>query len=365
MEPATGHAPLGSSSVEPMSEEEVAAEIKVARAERAHDATAEPVRIVLDTNVCCRRCCGAAPRIGCSTIQQRSSTQIYSQHRTVQELTDVLTNHPPPSASHLSIRRRTVLADYVEVIELVAPDYVPRVVIGDIDDDQSSPPPWPRSRLIVSGDRKHLLPLGSHAGIAIVDVAEALRLIAVCDEPDGGRRERCPERGFQARPATAHRRARTALGNLALNVSRSYPLTHDSTKLTGMNAQVSDPSFDIGFIVVNDRESAGALAIYFVLRSAARATYLLKAAPSAVESELTRSDRRASQPAQSSARNTQHDARPGSTAASSPNVGCDVSAPQAPLRQPPIVQWCCRRGQSPGVQKHRASNATSVYRNLA
>jgi predicted nucleic acid-binding protein len=31
--------------------------------------------------------------------------------------------------------------------------------------------------LIVSGDRKHLLPLGSHAGIAIVDVAEALRLI--------------------------------------------------------------------------------------------------------------------------------------------------------------------------------------------
>jgi predicted nucleic acid-binding protein len=31
--------------------------------------------------------------------------------------------------------------------------------------------------LIVSGDRKHLLPLGSHEGIPIVDAAQALRLI--------------------------------------------------------------------------------------------------------------------------------------------------------------------------------------------
>jgi len=34
-----------------------------------------------------------------------------------------------------------------------------------------------QAALIVSGDRKHLLPLGSHAGIAIVEVAEALRRI--------------------------------------------------------------------------------------------------------------------------------------------------------------------------------------------
>jgi hypothetical protein len=31
--------------------------------------------------------------------------------------------------------------------------------------------------LIVSGDRKHLLPLGSHSGIAIIDAAEAFRRI--------------------------------------------------------------------------------------------------------------------------------------------------------------------------------------------
>jgi predicted nucleic acid-binding protein len=53
------------------------------------------------------------------------------------------------------------------------------VVTGDIDDDQviaaavSAP-----ADLIVSGDRKHLLPLGSPQGIPIVDAAEALRRIA-------------------------------------------------------------------------------------------------------------------------------------------------------------------------------------------
>jgi predicted nucleic acid-binding protein len=73
-----------------------------------------------------------------------------------------------------------VLADYVEVSELVAPTTVPQVVPGNIDDDQviaaavTAP-----ADLIVSGDRKHLLPLGSHAGIAIVDVAEALRLVSL------------------------------------------------------------------------------------------------------------------------------------------------------------------------------------------
>jgi predicted nucleic acid-binding protein len=65
-----------------------------------------------------------------------------------------------------------------EVIELVAPTDEPRVVPGDIDDDQViAAAVAAQADLIVSGDRKHLLPLGNHAGIAIVDVAEALRLI--------------------------------------------------------------------------------------------------------------------------------------------------------------------------------------------
>jgi hypothetical protein len=66
-------------------------------------------------------------------IQQRSSTQLYSCTPLLEELTDVLTR---PSAT-----KRLALIDKT------------------------------------AANRKHLLPLGSHAGIAIVDVAEALRLI--------------------------------------------------------------------------------------------------------------------------------------------------------------------------------------------
>ncbi|MCA3071335.1 MAG: PIN domain-containing protein [Rhodocyclaceae bacterium] len=74
---------------------------------------------------------------------------------------------------------REVLADFVEAIELVEPASVPRVVVGDVDDDQViAAAIAARADLIVSGDRKHLLSLGSHQGIDIVDAAEAVRRIA-------------------------------------------------------------------------------------------------------------------------------------------------------------------------------------------
>ena len=69
------------------------------------------------------------------------------------------------------------LFEYVEAIELVEPASVPRVVLGDDDVDHFIAVAE-RADLIVSGDRKHLLPLGKHQGIDIVDAAEALRRIA-------------------------------------------------------------------------------------------------------------------------------------------------------------------------------------------
>jgi uncharacterized protein len=72
-----------------------------------------------------------------------------------------------------------VLADYVKAIELVEPASIPRVVVGDVDDDQViATAAAARADLIVSVDRKHLLPLGCHQGIDIVDAAEAIRRIA-------------------------------------------------------------------------------------------------------------------------------------------------------------------------------------------
>jgi len=57
---------------------------------------------------------------------------------------------------------------------------VPRVVRNDPDDDHVLACALAaQANLIVSGDRKHLLPLGSYQGIDIVTAAEALKRFAV------------------------------------------------------------------------------------------------------------------------------------------------------------------------------------------
>ena len=139
------------------------------------------MRIVLDTNVVLSALlwCGT-PHHLLATIGQRSSIQLYSSTALLEELADVLTR--PSATKRLALigrSAREVLADFVEAIELVEPASVPRVVAGDVDDDQViAAAVAARADLIVSGDRKHLLPLGSHQGIDIVDAAEAVRRIA-------------------------------------------------------------------------------------------------------------------------------------------------------------------------------------------
>jgi putative PIN family toxin of toxin-antitoxin system len=139
------------------------------------------VRIVLDTNVVLSALLwrGTPYRL-LATIGQRSSIQLYSSTALLEELADVLTR--PSATKRLALigrSAREVLADYVEAIELVEPTSVPRVVVGDVDDDQViAAAVAARADLIVSGDRKHLLHLGSHQGIDIVDAAEAVRRIA-------------------------------------------------------------------------------------------------------------------------------------------------------------------------------------------
>lgn len=138
------------------------------------------MRIVLDTNVVLSALLWrGTPHHLLATIGQRSSIQLYSSTALLEELADVLTR--PSATKRLALigrSAREVLADYVEAIELVEPANVPRVVVGDVDDDQViAAAVAARADLIVSGDRKHLLPLGSHQGIDIVDAAEAARRI--------------------------------------------------------------------------------------------------------------------------------------------------------------------------------------------
>jgi putative PIN family toxin of toxin-antitoxin system len=66
-----------------------------------------------------------------------------------------------------------LLAQYTALVRLVAPVSVPRVVANDADDDHViAAAVAARAELIVTGDRKHLLPIGTHQGIAIVTARE-------------------------------------------------------------------------------------------------------------------------------------------------------------------------------------------------
>lgn len=110
---------------------------------------------------------------------RRSNAQLYSSTSLLEELADVLTRSTTTKRLVLIGKSAAeVLADYVEAVELAEPTAVPRVILNDPDDDQVIAAVLAaKADLIVSGDRKHLLSLGSHAGIAIVDAAQALQLV--------------------------------------------------------------------------------------------------------------------------------------------------------------------------------------------
>jgi predicted nucleic acid-binding protein len=68
-----------------------------------------------------------------------------------------------------------LVAQYTALVSLVAPAGVPRVVADDADDDHViAAAVAARAEVIVTGDRKHLLPIGSHQGIAIVTAREVV-----------------------------------------------------------------------------------------------------------------------------------------------------------------------------------------------
>ena len=68
-----------------------------------------------------------------------------------------------------------LVAQYTALASLVAPTGVPRVVANDADDDHViAAAVAARAELIVTGDRKHLLPIGIHQGIAIVTAREVV-----------------------------------------------------------------------------------------------------------------------------------------------------------------------------------------------
>ena len=120
-----------------------------------------------------------------------------------------------------------MLAQYTALVSLVAPASVPRVVANDADDDHViAAAVAARAELIVTGDRKHLLPIGSHQGIAIVTAHEALDRIEATRKTRPNTVRLSTKRGITRiwtvrLPAKAHRRNAMKINSLRARHSDS------------------------------------------------------------------------------------------------------------------------------------------------
>jgi putative PIN family toxin of toxin-antitoxin system len=137
------------------------------------------MRLVLDTNVVVAGLLwtGSPHRLLDRAIDETFT--LYSSPTLIDELAHTL-RYPKfvQRIERFGTTPAALVTQYSALVTLVSPTQVPRVIERDVDDDQViATAVAAQANLIVSGDRKHLLPLGSHAGIAIVDAAQALRLI--------------------------------------------------------------------------------------------------------------------------------------------------------------------------------------------
>jgi putative PIN family toxin of toxin-antitoxin system len=138
------------------------------------------VRIVLDTNVVLSALLWrGTPYQLLDAIRSRGEARLFTSPALLDELANVLTR--PSATKRLAVigkSSREVLADYVEAVEVVEPEHVPRVVPDDADDDQVIAAALAAGAdCIVSGDAD-LLSMESHQGIPIITAAQAVQQIA-------------------------------------------------------------------------------------------------------------------------------------------------------------------------------------------
>lgn len=138
---------------------------------------AQPMRLVLDTNVVIAGLLwNGPPRRLIELAIEGESVQLFSSAVLLDELAHTLGHSKfAPRIERFGTSIAALVAQYTALAWLVTPASVPRVVVADADDDHViAAGVTARAELIVTGDRKHLLPIGSHQGVAIVTAREVV-----------------------------------------------------------------------------------------------------------------------------------------------------------------------------------------------
>ena len=126
-----------------------------------------PLRLVLDTNIVVAGLLWSGPpRRLIEWAIEGEAVELFSSPMLLDELAHTL------GYSKFAARIENF---GTSLVALVMPASVLRVVANDADDDHViAAAVAGRAELIVTGDRKHLLPIGSHQGIAIVTACEVV-----------------------------------------------------------------------------------------------------------------------------------------------------------------------------------------------
>ena len=136
----------------------------------------QPLRLVLDTNVVVAGFLWNGPPRRLIELAIDGQVELYSSPVLLDELAHTLGYSKfAARIDSFGTSIAALVAHYTALVTLVAPASVPRIVANDADDDHViAAAVAARAELIVTGDRKHLLPIGSHQGIAIVTAREVL-----------------------------------------------------------------------------------------------------------------------------------------------------------------------------------------------
>lgn len=140
------------------------------------------LRLVLDTNIVVAGLLwNGPPRRLIELAIEGEAVELYSSEVLLDELAHTLGYSKfAARIESFSSGIAALVAQYAALVSLVVPASVPRVVAHDADDDHViAAAVAAGAELIVTGDRRHLLPIGSHRGIAIVTAREVVdRIVA-------------------------------------------------------------------------------------------------------------------------------------------------------------------------------------------